>query len=211
MKIANIIHDGDLVTHKKLEFINYYDKPVKYDDLDKSLPTLYVGWKSMRETNKGHEIFDNANILKHRVITNLLYWEFSFDENKSSHVKGVESFVSYIPTFYFSSKYTYIDLDPVFFQISNTQDLFDVLPKEINGVLLASGDMIYILKDNKITGLNMEMYGFFDFNKDEIIQKLKSRCSNLYDDSAGTEFIKYSKIFPNYPHLKRYLIVLLTN
>lgn len=211
MKIANIIHDGELVNHKKLEIVNYYDKPSKYDDLDKSLPTLYVGWKSMRETNKGHEIFDNANILKHRMITNLLYWEFSFEENKSSHVKGVESFVNYIPNFYFSSKYSYTDLDPVFFQLSNIRDLFDVLPKEIDAVLLSTGEMLYILKDNKITGLNLEMYKFFNFDTEEIINNLQQRCHHHYDDTGGVKLVEYSKLFPNFPHLKRYLIVLLVN
>ena len=120
----------------------------------------------------------------------------------------MESFVSYIPNFYFFSKYSYTDLDPVFFQISNVQDLFDVLPKEIDAVLHANGNMIYVLKDNKITGLNMEMYGFFDFDRDEIIRRLYDKCTNQYDDSEGKEFIKHSKIFPNFPHLKRYLIVL---
>lgn len=211
MKIANIVHEGELVNHKKKEYINYYDKPIKYDELNNSLPTLYIGWNSMRETNKGHEIFDNANILKHKIISNLLYWEFSFEENKSSHVGGLESFVSYVTTFYFSSKYTYIDLDPVFFQISNVQDLFDVLPKEIDAVLHTTGNMVYILKENRITGLNMEMYKFFNFDLSEITNRLKERSTKYHDDSTGTEFIKYSKIFPNFPNLKRYLIVLLTN
>ena len=211
MKIANIVHDGELINHKMLDYINYFGSPMKYDELDKSLPTLYVGWKSMREANKGHEIFDNANILKHRMISNLLYWEFSFDENKSSHAKGLESFVSYIPTFYFASKYTYIDLDPVFFQISNTQDLFDVLPKQIDASLSTQSKMVYILKDNKITGLNMEMYEFFEFDREEIIQKLQEKSGAYIDDSEGTSFIEYSKIFPNFPQLKRYLIVILTN
>lgn len=211
MKIANIVHEGDLVNHKKMDFVNYYDKPIKYEDLNKSLPTLYVGWKLMRETNKGCEIFDNANILKHKIISNSLYWEFSFDENKSSHVKGLESFIIHAPNFYFSPKYSYIDLDPVFFQISNTQDLFDVLPNKIDAALFASGNMIYILKDKKITGLNIEMYGFFDFNIDEIVKKIKERCIDYYDDSNGAKFIEFSKIFPKFSDLKRYLIVLLTN
>jgi hypothetical protein len=210
MKIANIVYEGDLVNHKKLDYVNYYNYPIKYDDLNQNLPTIYVGWSFMRNVNKGNELFDNADILKHRIITNKLYWEFSFDESKSSHVSGVKSFVNYIPKFYFS-KYTYIDLDPVFFQISNTQDLGDVLPKQIDFVLFAKGDMIYTIKENKITGINMEMYGYFDFDKSEIRDLLLQRSVNYCDDNDGTMLIKYSKTFPNFPNLKRYLIVLLTN
>ena len=41
------------------------------------------------------------NILTHKIIENKLYWEFSFEENKSSHVNGIQSFVENAPDFYF--------------------------------------------------------------------------------------------------------------
>lgn len=212
MKIANIVYEDDLVNHNKVEYVNYYDKATKYGDLDTSLPTLYVGWALMRTINKGDELFDKADILKHRMISNQLYWEFSFAESKPSHVKGIESFIKYVPHFYFSSKYTYTDLDPVFFQLSTVQDLFDVLPKEIDRVLFSTNNMLYLLKDNKITGLNMKLYEFFKFDRDEIIYNLQQRClgHSHYDDSSGGTLIEYTKLFPNFPQLKRYLITLLT-
>ena len=210
MKIANIVYEGELVNHKRVEYVNYYDKATKYDDLDTSLPTLYVGWSLMRTINKGDELFDKADILKHRMISDLLYWEFSFAESKPSHIKGIESFIKYVPLFYFSSNYTYTDLDPVFFQISNIQDLFDVLPKEIDCALYSTGEMLYILKDNKITGLNMKLYKFFKFNGPEIVYHIQERCPDLHDDITGDVLMEYTKIFPNFPQLKRYLITLLT-
>jgi hypothetical protein len=210
MKIANIVYEGELVNHKRVEYVNYYDKATKYGDLDTSLPTLYVGWSLMRTINKGDELFDKADILKHRMISDLLYWEFSFAESKPSHVKGIESFIKYVPLFYFSSNYTYTDLDPVFFQISNIQDLFDVLPKEIDRALYSTGEMLYLLKDNKITGLNMKLYKFFKFNGAEIVLHIQERCSDFHDDIKGDVLMKLTKIFPNFPQLKRYLITLLT-
>ena len=210
MKIANIVYEGELVNHKKVEYVNYYDKATKYGDLDTSLPTLYVGWSLMRTVNKGDELFDKADILKHRMISDLLYWEFSFAESKASHIKGIESFIKYVPLFYFSSNYSYTDLDPVFFQINTVQDLFDVLPKEFDRALYSTGEMLYLLKDNKITGLNIKLYKFFKFDEAEIALNIQKRCPNLHDDINGNVLMEYTKIFPKFPQIKRYLITLLT-
>ena len=84
MKIANIIHEKELVNHTKAEYINYFNEPKVYDELDKSLPTLYVGWSFMKACNPDDPIIQNADILKKKIITNELYWEFSFRESKPS-------------------------------------------------------------------------------------------------------------------------------
>ena len=126
MKIANIIHEDDLVNHTKVDYINYFNEPKAYDELDKSLPTLYVGWSFMKKCNPENPIIQNADILKKKIITNELYWELSFREGKPSHVKGVNKFASLAPEFYFKPKFTYTNLDPVFFQLANDDDLMEL-------------------------------------------------------------------------------------
>ena len=44
MKIANIVFEKDLINHNHSDYVNYYNEPISYDKLNKSLPTLYVGW-----------------------------------------------------------------------------------------------------------------------------------------------------------------------
>ena len=63
IKLANIIYEKDLVNHTKLDYVNYFNKPQNYDSIDKSLPTLYVGWSFMKACNEFNEIIQNANIL----------------------------------------------------------------------------------------------------------------------------------------------------
>lgn len=210
MKIANIIHEKELVNHTKAEYINYYNEPIEYDKLDKSLPTLYVGWSFMKDCNPGNEIILNADILKKKIITNELYWEFSFQESKTSHVKGVENFVNYAPQFYFSPKYLYVNLDPVFFQIAEIEDLMGVLPKEIDVAYNFKDEMIYVLKDNKIWGVNLKMYEYFKFNINEIKEDISIRSAHYINDQDGQMYLNQYKIFPNFIHLKRYLVVILT-
>jgi hypothetical protein len=210
MKIANIIHEKELVNHTKVEYINYFNEPIEYEKLNGSLPTLYVGWSFMKDCNPKNEIIQHADILKKKIITNELYWEFSFQESKSSHVKGVEGFANSAPQFYFSPRYLYVNLDPVFFQIAEIEDLMGVLPKEIDAAYNYKDEMIYALKDNKIWGINLKMYEYFKFNINEIKESVSTRSAVYLNDLDGQMYINQYKIFPNFTHLKRYMVVIMT-
>lgn len=210
MKIANVIYEKELVNHTKVEYVNYYNQPMKYDDLDKSLPTLFVGWSFMKACNPENEIIQHADILKKKIITNELYWEFSFEESKASHVKGIETFVGLVPQFYFTPKYQYINLDPVFFQITEIEDLMAILPKEIDATYILKNEMMYVLKENKIWGINLKMYDFFKFNIAEIIEQINYRTAHTLNDIDGQMYLNQYKIFPNFQLLKRYMVVIMT-
>jgi hypothetical protein len=209
MKIGNIIFENELVNHTKVDYINYFNEELSYNDLiDKSLPTLYVGWIFMKVCNLKTEFIKNIDILN-KVISDNLKWEFSFEENKSAHIKGVEDFVKNLPEQYFSPKYTYINLDPVFFQLRDFQDLIDVLPKSIDSYYNFKNEMIYLLVDNKITGINLKMFEFFKFNINDIIMKISERTKEVFNDVDGEIYKEYYQIFPEFTFLKRYLISML--
>lgn len=211
MKITNVIFEKELVNHTKVEYVNYFNEPKIYQEINKSLPTLYVGWSFMKASNPGDEIIQNADILKKKIITNELYWEFSFQESKASHVKGVDTFVGLAPQFYFSPKFMYTNLDPVFFQLKDIQDLMDVVPKEITKAYNFKNEMLYIQKDNKIWGLNLKMYEFFKFDISTIICEIKSKTFAYFEDFDGEIYMSYYKIFPNFEFLKRYIVTLVSN
>lgn len=211
MKIANIIYEKELVNHTKSQYVNYFNESKSYDEVNKSLPTLYVGWSFMKACNPDNEIIQNADILKKKIITNELYWEFSFQESKPSHIKGVDKFVGLAPQFHFAPKYTYINLDPVFFQLKDIQDLMDVLAKEFLKIYQYKNEMIYILVNDKITGINLKMYEFFQFDIDEMIHRLTQRLmieGTYFTDPEGEIYQSYYKILPNFELLKRYLVTL---
>jgi hypothetical protein len=167
----------------------------------------------MKSCNPGNEIIQNADILRKKIITNELYWEFSFKESKASHVKGVNTFTNLVPQFYFTPKYSYINLDPVGFNLRDIKDLMDVIPKEIDCIYNYKNEMVYILKDKKITGINLKMYDFFKFNVNNIIYRLGERLkinSEFITDLEGETYQTYYKIFPNFEFLKRYLVTILS-
>lgn len=207
IKIANIIHESELVNHDKRDYINYYNEPITYDDLDHTLPTLYVGWNFMRCCNLDNLIIKNANILHKKIIKNELYWEFSFMESKPSHVSGIELFVEHAPEFYFI-KYNYINLDPVFFQIATLDNLFDIIPLKLDKVYTHGDKMLYLQKENTIWGIDLEMYKFFNFNIELILELTKAKANTVFEDSDTTLYQKYYHFLPEFPPLKRYIITL---
>jgi len=209
MKLGNIIYEKELVNHEPLDYINYYDSTKDLSEIDWKLPTLIVGWTYMMEKFKNNKIIQSANILNHRIESNNLYWEFSFEESKQSHITGVESFINNIFDFYFSD-YKYINLDPIFFQINDIDELFNILPKELDSFYFYKRDIIYIIKGKQIWGLNTDIYTFFNFNIDNIIERLKEKIYlPYYIDEDGYLYIEYYKKYSNFDKLKRYLIVIL--
>ena len=210
MKIANIIYENELINHDKCNYINYYNEALSYDDVDRRLPTLYVGWNFMKRCNVNNSIIQNADILKKKIISNELYFEFSFDELKSSHVKGINEFTIKVPDIYFGSKYKYINLDPIFFQLNNIQNVMDVLPQEIDTYYQYKNEMMYLLKNDKITGLNLEIYRFFQFDIETLLYKISERTNTTIYDSNGDEYQLFYRKFPNFNNLKRYLVVMLS-
>ena len=208
MKIANIIHEKELINHTKVDYVNYYNEPKAYCDVDKTLVTLYVGWSFMKACNPDNKLFQDADILRKRIVSNELYWEFNFQESKPSHVKGVNKFAGLAPEFYFAPRYEYINLDPVFLQIKDIQDLMDACPEQIHRCYYYKNEMMYLLYNNTIWGINLKMYEFFQFNIDDIITKISSRTKSMISDMDSSYYQKFYKNFPNFIHLKRYLVTI---
>ena len=211
MKLGNVIYQKDLVDHQKVEYINYIQTPISFKELNTNIPTLYVGWFSMKDINVENQLILHQPILEKKIISNVLYWEFSFKENKAQHVEGVNYFVNNVPYYYFNIRYSYINLDPVMFRIESVKELMEILPPSFDAIYNFKGDMLYILKDDKITGIDLNMYEHFEFNIDELLQVIHKKVpiQHIYNDFDGETYLKYYKIFPNFDDLKRYLIVLM--
>ena len=209
-KIANIIYDRDLVNHDRVNYINYINDQISFKRLDSNLPTLYVGRKYLKTCNLNDNLIQKQSILVKKIITNLLYWEFSFEENKSQHVSGVKLFVLNSPYYFFSTNFNYVNIDPVFFKISNIHELLNYIPITIDCCYIHKNEMIYILYENNITGIDMNMYKFFDFDVDNIVEKIKNNTNNFFNDIDGKLFDKYNKIFTDFDFVKRYLVVMLS-
>ncbi len=210
MKIANIIYEKNIVNHTQLEYINYYNESMQYENIDQSLPTLYIGWSFMKKCNPENNIIDKCDILKREIIKNKLYWECSFDEGKSAHINGVENFINKIPHIYYESNYEYVILDPIFFQLKTIDDFIEVLPENIDVLCAHKNNMVYVLNKNIIYGIDLNMYRFFKFDVEAVMKILMDRSKISHIDLDGEIYQTNYKIFPNFQYLKRFLVVMLT-
>jgi hypothetical protein len=216
--IANVLYFDELVNHNRASYINYCKN---ITEINPVIPTLVVGWRFLK-----YEIFDklrniylinnnvSLDILDSCVVPNNLYWEFSFDENKSSHINGVESFVLTIPHSYFSNKYDYVNVDPIFMNITQGDNnaLFGVLPTTIDCLYNNQNEMLYMLSEHTVYGLSLELYSFLGFDNSIIIDKCISRLNNknkYFFDEDGKKYLFIEKNFILFENIKRYLCCLL--
>jgi hypothetical protein len=205
-KIGNIFYFDDLVNHEKVDYINYIDKNTHEGTINGDNPTLYVGWDKIKEQNKNNET--KITILDKEIEKNKTYWEFSFKENKSEHVSGVNMFAHDVPFYYFTSKYNYINLDPNQKNIYTLKDLRYYLPP-IDFYYQYKNEMLYVISDNNIFGIDLKMYEFFKIDTKNIIEELNLKNNRGMIDQDGETYQSYYKSFPDFDFLKRYLIVLL--
>lgn len=205
MKIGNIISDSELVNHDEVDYINYHDFSSK-EFIDFSLPTLFVGWITLKNTFSSNEF----EILNKTIKEKKQYWEFSFDENKASHVSGIENFVDNLPKYYFESKYTYEVIDPVFSNIKTIGDIYDIFEKydKYDSIFNYKDEFLYLLKDNNIFGIDLRMFDFFKFDKARIIGFVSIMTDKYIYDSDGEIKMNYYKTLPNFLNLRRYLVAL---
>ena len=142
MKLGNVIYDEELINHVNSNLLNYYEYEENSNiQIDNNLPTLIVGWKLVKKLLTESSI--RFSIEDKRIVTNRLYWEYNFNENKEEYTLGISNFIDNVGFYYNLDKYNYINLDPLFFQINNIDELKNVIPKEINGLYKYRLDMIY--------------------------------------------------------------------
>lgn len=195
-KIGNIIHNEELVNHKKVDYINYHNK---LNDIDYNLPTLIVGWNNVKENNI------NTSILNKTIKDGYLYWEYEFNENKQEHVDGVYLFSKLVPYRYFNNNYNYEFIDPIFNKIKNIDDLNSKMPCFYEKIYYNS-NMLYCLFENKIYGIDLNIMDFFNMKKKEILLFFSKKTTTFVNDETSKIFMKYFKFFNGFEYTKKYLI-----
>jgi hypothetical protein len=86
----------------------------------------------------------------------------------------------------------------------------DVIPKRIDVSYNYKNEMLYLLTDNKITGINLLLYDYFKFDVKDIVERIAERTETGILDEEGISYQQYYKVFPDFQQLKRYLIVILS-
>lgn len=210
LKIGSIAYKDELVNHTRVEYINYFDFKNGSNNLNipTDIPILFVGWNHFKEElNHFHE---NVTILNKEISKNSFYWEFSFNENKAQHVSGVDMFIRNAPYYYFRDKYTYINIDPIFNNIEHLEDIKEKILGKPEYIYNYKDEMLYLLISNRVYGIDLKMYEYFNMDINHIKSTLIDTSINYTLDLEGEIYQKEYKNYPNFEELKRYLVVLLS-
>ena len=221
--LSNILYFDELVNHKPQPYVNYCGDNIT--KINPALPTLVVGWRFLKYDmfNKLKNIYfipenTGLDILHKTIKHDMLYWEFSFDEDKSSHINGIGDFVKSTPSIYFESCYNYKVIDPLFLKIkpNNTTVLESFMSQSASCVYNYKNEMVYMLSEKNVYGIELSLYKHLGFDVDMLLSTIKQKLVNnlllrkYFLDVDGSIFKEKQKMFPEFEQLKRYLPVILS-
>jgi hypothetical protein len=198
MKVGNIVNCNEEIDERYFNCLSieeFMDNSFYGNEYSK-LPTLVVGWSTVKEN------FGDVSILS-KVITPQtedgyggIYWTFSKSEKRGIYEENLKEFKSRCYTDLIKNIKTY-NIDPIIYKINNTVELCDRILKLADGIgYLFQDRIVYIYKDNNIYMIDLELIEYIGFDKDMVITTLKDCLSDFGDDfeETFTEELKHINI-----------------
>lgn len=203
-KIANIVSEVDIFNHKKVDWINYVQKPT---ECNLNIPTLIIGWNNYKKTFP--HLFQNI-LSKKSVSQYPLWWEFSMDEKITDHFTGIEEFIKNAPREYINL-YKYTSIDPIKNNIRDVEHLYKSLGLALGTYYQYKNEIIYVHNklENNIIGIYLNSFKYFGFDINEITSLFSNNFKTKVIDTDGTLYQSYYKQFPDFDQLKRTMVLFL--
>src|SRR5690606_25726476 len=67
---------------------------------------------------------------------------------------------------------------------------------------------LYLLSGYDIYGINLELFEYMDIDIETLTRRIKKHVPYIKTDISGSVLRKYEEIIPDFPLLRRYLVVL---
>jgi len=166
---------GNIVSSSKINEDNFklFDE---IESVDNSLPTLIVGW------GKTKEIFGDKISILNKKISDNLYWTFLPTERRVDYDDDIIIFkrVCYDN---FGSELSYVYIDPIH---DKPQKIKKILKKiySLNESIsyFTDKNMLYILGENIIFGVNLEITEFIGIKTNSIITRVVNLRNSVLID-----------------------------
>jgi len=191
---------GNIVSSSKINEDNFklFDE---IESVDNSLPTLIVGW------GKTKEIFGDKISILNKKISDNLYWTFLPTERRVDYDDDIIIFkrVCYDN---FGSELSYVYIDPIH---DKPQKIKKILKKiySLNESIsyFTDKNMLYILGENIIFGVNLEITEFIGIKTNSIITRVVNlRNSVLIDNEIFNKCKEFIKKLDNKYKLVPYVV-----
>lgn len=174
---------GNIVCKDEIKVSEIFKVVKSINDIDKTLPTLIVGFDLICE------LYPDFDILEFKVDTNT-YWTFKRTEKRDKYEEDLSKFTQVVYSILINNiKYIHID-----FLLHKPRQLKKILRKILSAEKVISvqyKNNIFIYLENLIFGLDMEILRYMRFNEDKLLSKIKLK--SLIFLQEDTVFIKYKR------------------
>ncbi len=181
MNIGNIVSSSVI----KEENFNLFDE---IESIDNSLPTLIIGW------NKIKEIFGNKISILNKKISYNLFWTFLPKERRVDYDDDINKFKK-ICIDRFGNELSYVYIDPIHDKSKKIKKILKkIYSLEESISYITDKNMLYILGDNIIFGVDLNITEFMGIQNDKIITRIHNLTNSVLIDNEifnkCKEFIK---------------------
>jgi len=191
---------GNIVSSSKINEDNFklFDE---IESVDNSLPTLIVGWA------KTKEIFGDKISILNKKISDNLYWTFLPTERRVDYDNDIIIFkkVCYDN---FGSELSYVYIDPIHDKPQKIKKILKKIYSLKESIsYFTNKNMLYILGENIIFGVNLEITEFIGIKTNSIITRVVNlRNSVLIDNEIFNKCKEFIKKLDNEYKLVPYVV-----
>ena len=191
---------GNIVSSSKINEDNFklFDE---IESVDNSLPTLIVGW------GKTKEIFGDKISILNKKISDNLYWTFSTTERRVDYDDDIITFKQECYN-NFGSELSYVYIDPIHDKPKKIKKILKKIYSLSESIsYFTDKNMLYILGENIVFGVNLEVTEFIGISTNSIITRVVNlRNSVLIDNEIFNKCKEFIKKLDNEYKLVPYVV-----
>jgi len=190
---------GNIVTKTIFEDKGYYNVVSDIKDIITDIPTLIIGWGLTKS------FFPNANILEHRINSNI-YWTFGKREKRDKMEVDIVKFKT-ISIEFLCKSIPYSFFNALTKTKEEKTDFFNSVSDKEEKSCFFYNDMAYIYYKNKreIIGTSIRDIVYENGNADKFLSFLKNTASvSIVDKNSDTQNINF--LLKNNIYLMSYIL-----
>jgi len=194
MNIGNIVSSSK-INEDNFKLFN------EIESVDNSLPTLIVGW------GKTKEIFGDKISILNKKISDNLYWTFSTTERRVDYDDDIITFKQECYN-NFGSELSYVYIDPIHDKPKKIKKILKKIYSLSESIsYFTDKNMLYILGENIVFGVNLEVTEFIGISTNSIITRVVNlRNSVLIDNEIFNKCKEFIKKLDNEYKLVPYVV-----
>ena len=167
---------ANILTNSKLDISSFFHITSNFEEIDKTLPTLIIGWGEVKK------LFPEQNILKNEIEENL-YWTFSKREKRYKYEQDLENFIKKV-TDNINNKINYHFFNYLLANANKRVSFINYINKGFCSIYYNSRFLyIYCIKDEITLGISLKDLNYIGINSKDFINSLLNQNNNIICDN----------------------------